>query len=103
VVCEEAGVDLARTVAVAGIRPLQLWTSGMIVAGGCLCWHEPHVGAGDRLANRLCVSHVVLRGLLFENYRHTRGTCPPREASDALGLPAVAVAVLPLIQPKYGL
>jgi hypothetical protein len=27
---------------------------------GCLCGHEPHVGAGDRLANRLCVSHVVL-------------------------------------------
>ena len=27
---------------------------------GRLCWDEPHVGAGDRLANRLCVSHVVL-------------------------------------------
>src|SRR6266481_5682340 len=26
----------------------------------CLGWHEPHVGSGDRLANRLCVSHVVL-------------------------------------------
>src|SRR5277367_5727297 len=25
-----------------------------------LGWHEPHVGSGDRLANRLCVSHVVL-------------------------------------------
>src|SRR5258707_14642069 len=28
-----------------------------------LCWDEPHVGAGDRLANRLCVSHVVLLSL----------------------------------------
>src|SRR5450759_1603526 len=27
---------------------------------GCLCWHEPHVGAGDSFANSLCVSHVVL-------------------------------------------
>src|SRR5271155_838271 len=27
---------------------------------GCLCWHEPHVGSSDGLANRLCVSHVVL-------------------------------------------
>src|SRR4029077_20953213 len=27
---------------------------------GCFCWHEPHVGSGDRLANRFCVSHVVL-------------------------------------------
>ena len=26
---------------------------------GCLGWHEPHVGSGDRLANRLGVSHVV--------------------------------------------
>src|SRR5712672_1194826 len=26
----------------------------------CLCWHKPHVGSGDSLANRLCVSHVVL-------------------------------------------
>src|SRR5258708_6291240 len=26
----------------------------------CLCWHEPHVGSGDRLANRLSVGHVVL-------------------------------------------
>src|SRR5258706_1552729 len=25
-----------------------------------LCWHEPHVGSGDRLANRLCVSCIVL-------------------------------------------
>src|SRR5258705_5544904 len=25
-----------------------------------LCWHEPHVGSGDRLANSLSVSHVVL-------------------------------------------
>jgi hypothetical protein len=25
-----------------------------------LGWHEPHVGSGDRLANRLSVSHVVL-------------------------------------------
>src|SRR5229473_6602122 len=25
-----------------------------------LCWHEPHVGSGDRLANRLSVGHVVL-------------------------------------------
>jgi hypothetical protein len=27
---------------------------------GCLGWHEPHVGSGDRLANRFCVGHVVL-------------------------------------------
>ncbi len=27
---------------------------------GRLCWHEPHVGSGDRLANRLCVSCIVL-------------------------------------------
>src|SRR5712675_312704 len=26
----------------------------------CLCWHEAHVGSGDRLANSLSVSHVVL-------------------------------------------
>src|SRR6188472_406049 len=26
----------------------------------CLCWYEPHVGSGDRLANRLIVGHVVL-------------------------------------------
>src|SRR5258708_28438459 len=26
----------------------------------CLCWHEAHVGSGDRFANRLSVSHVVL-------------------------------------------
>src|SRR5258708_580523 len=25
-----------------------------------LCWHEPHVGSGDRFANSLSVSHVVL-------------------------------------------
>src|SRR5450631_1446410 len=25
-----------------------------------LCWHKPHVGSGDRLTNRFCVSHVVL-------------------------------------------
>jgi hypothetical protein len=25
-----------------------------------LGWHEPHVGARDRFANRFCVSHVVL-------------------------------------------
>ena len=27
---------------------------------GRLCWHKPHVGSGDRFANRFCVSHVVL-------------------------------------------
>src|SRR5579863_883658 len=27
---------------------------------GCLCWHKSHVGSGNRLANRLSVSHVVL-------------------------------------------
>jgi len=27
---------------------------------GCLGWHKPHVGSSDRLANRFCVSHVVL-------------------------------------------
>ena len=26
----------------------------------CLCWHEAHVGSGDRFANRFCVRHVVL-------------------------------------------
>jgi hypothetical protein len=26
----------------------------------CLGWHEAHVGSGDRFANRLSVSHVVL-------------------------------------------
>jgi hypothetical protein len=26
-----------------------------------LCWNEPHVGSGHRLANRFCVSHVVLK------------------------------------------
>jgi hypothetical protein len=26
----------------------------------CLCWHEAHVGSGDRFANSLSVSHVVL-------------------------------------------
>src|SRR5450432_4447028 len=25
-----------------------------------LCWHEAHVGSGDRFANSLSVSHVVL-------------------------------------------
>jgi hypothetical protein len=25
-----------------------------------LCWNEPHVGSGDRFANRFCVSHVIL-------------------------------------------
>src|SRR5712671_2269078 len=25
-----------------------------------LCWHEPHVGSGDRLANSLGVGHVIL-------------------------------------------
>src|SRR5258705_8848609 len=25
-----------------------------------LCWHEPHVGSGDRLANSLSIGHVVL-------------------------------------------
>jgi hypothetical protein len=25
-----------------------------------LGWHEPHVGPGDRLANGLCVSRVIL-------------------------------------------
>src|SRR6267378_3766205 len=25
-----------------------------------LCWHEPHVGSGDRLANSLSVSSIVL-------------------------------------------
>src|SRR5882672_10284692 len=25
-----------------------------------LGWHKPHVGSGDRFANRLCISHVVL-------------------------------------------
>src|SRR5664280_3504974 len=25
-----------------------------------LCWHKPHVGSGDRLADTLCVSHVIL-------------------------------------------
>src|ERR1700692_2193933 len=27
---------------------------------GILGWHEPHVGSGDRLANRFCVGHVIL-------------------------------------------
>ena len=27
---------------------------------GSLGWHEPHVGPGDRLANGLCVSRVIL-------------------------------------------
>src|SRR5258708_26096351 len=27
---------------------------------GCLCRHKPHIGSGDRLANSLSVSHVVL-------------------------------------------
>src|SRR5580704_13717109 len=27
---------------------------------GCLGWHEPHVGSGNRLANRFCVGHVIL-------------------------------------------
>jgi|SRR5258705_8845452 len=38
-----------------------------------LCWDEPHVGAGDRLANCLCVSHVVLLSLdigLYVSRRH---------------------------------
>jgi hypothetical protein len=26
----------------------------------CLCWHEAHVGSGDRFANSLSISHVVL-------------------------------------------
>src|SRR5580704_8358220 len=25
-----------------------------------LCWNEPHVGSGDRLADSLCISHVIL-------------------------------------------
>ena len=38
-----------------------------------LCWDEPHIGASDRLANRLCVSHVVLLSLdigLYVTRRH---------------------------------
>jgi hypothetical protein len=38
-----------------------------------LCWHEPHVGSGNRLANRLCVSHVILLPFdvgLYVNRRH---------------------------------
>jgi hypothetical protein len=27
---------------------------------GCLGWYEPHVGSGNRLANRLCVRCIVL-------------------------------------------
>jgi hypothetical protein len=30
---------------------------------GGLCWYEPHVGLGDRLANGLCVSRIVLLSL----------------------------------------
>src|SRR5476649_734844 len=26
----------------------------------CLCWHEAHVGSGNRFTNRLSVSHVIL-------------------------------------------
>jgi hypothetical protein len=40
---------------------------------GRLCWYEPHVGSGDRLANRFCVSHVVLLPLdvgLYVSRRH---------------------------------
>src|SRR5258707_698979 len=38
-----------------------------------LGWHEPHVGSGDRLANRLSVGHVVLLPLdvwLHVGWRH---------------------------------
>jgi hypothetical protein len=38
-----------------------------------LCWHEPHVGSGDRLANRFCVSCIVLLTLnvgLYIGWRH---------------------------------
>src|SRR5258708_33275828 len=38
-----------------------------------LRWHEPHVGSGDRLANRLCVSCIVLLTLnvgLYIGWRH---------------------------------
>jgi hypothetical protein len=39
----------------------------------CLCWHEPHVGSGDRLANSLSVGHVVLLPLdvgFYIGWRH---------------------------------
>ena len=38
-----------------------------------LGWHEPHVGSGDRLANRFRVSHVVLLSFdvrLHVSWRH---------------------------------
>jgi hypothetical protein len=40
---------------------------------GCLGWREPHIGSGDRLANRFCVGHVVLLPFdegLYIGWRH---------------------------------
>src|SRR3979409_2555998 len=49
---------------------------------GRLCWHEPHVGSGDRFANRLCVSHVVLLPFDVGVYVRSRGQwCDEAQAS----------------------
>src|SRR6266478_1999925 len=65
----------ARAVANTGPMPGQSSSRKLISLDRCqvLCWDEPHVGAGDRLANRLCVSHVVLLSLdigLYVSRRH---------------------------------
>jgi hypothetical protein len=54
----------------------------------CLCWHEAHVGSGDRFANSLSVSHVVLLTLdvgLHVSRRHQShgmAKCPGVRATN---------------------
>src|SRR5205807_37400 len=47
-----------------------------------LCWHEPHVGSGNRLANRLGVGHIVL--LPFDIGLHVSRWHQPNGMTDRL-------------------
>jgi hypothetical protein len=48
----------------------------------CLCWHEAHVGSGDRFANSLSVSHVVL--LPFDVGLHVSWRHQPHGMAECL-------------------
>jgi hypothetical protein len=48
----------------------------------CLGWHKPHVGSGDRLANRLCVGHIVL--LPFDVGLHVSRRHQPHRVTQCL-------------------
>jgi len=47
-----------------------------------LCWREPHVGSGNRLANRLGVGHIVL--LPFDIGLHVGRRHQPNGMTDRL-------------------